>query len=171
MVMKNKTLIILFAIMAAALMLKFGLSLYVKFTKEKKEPINQQEKINTEQININYNFTFDNLNYEFLISKNQIVEQLSTGKIDNANDKYIVKQQAEELASLTFLPKDTEKYLDQTYNSYLEEVININGLNGSLFKNNGQIIAYLLRGEKYDYLWINNNYVNFEDIVKTFKNK
>ncbi len=168
--MKNKTIIFLFGIIALALIIKFGLSMYAKFNITRQNA-NTNEITKTPSIDSNYDFTFDDLNYEFKISSDQLVEKSSTGKIQNMNDKYSIIKDGEESMSLTFLPKDTERFLDQTYSSYLEEQTTINGINGSVFKNNGQNIAYLLKDEKYDYLWINNDFVNFDDIVMTFKKK
>ncbi len=168
--MKNKTLIILFGIIAIALIAKLGLYLYTKIG-IKNEEQKPQVVENIVTIDSNYAFTFDNADYEFFTSSDQLVEKFSTGKINRLDDKYLIMRDGKELMSLTFLPKETEKFLDQSYASYLEESITINDLSGSVYKNNGQNIAYLLRGEKYDYLWINNDYNNFDDIVKTFKKK
>lgn len=168
--MKNKTLIILLGVVVVALIAKFGLYLYTKISVKNEE---QKPKIleNIVAIDSNYTFTFDDADYEFFTSNDQLVEKSSTGKINGLDDKYLIMRDGKELMSLTFLPKETEKFLDQSYASYLEESITINDLSGSMYKNNGQNIAYLLRGEKYDYLWINNDYNNFDDIVKTFKKK
>ncbi|HNZ86250.1 MAG TPA: hypothetical protein PLD95_00985 [bacterium] len=166
--MKNKTLIILFAIIVLALIAKFGLRLYSKIS-VKNEEQKPQITENTIEMDSIYNFSFDNVNYEFLTLSDQVIEKSSTGKIGELEDKYVIKKDDKELMSLTFLPKETEKFLDQSYASYLEESLTINDLSGSVYKDNGKSIAYLLRGEKYNYLWINNDYDNFDNIVKTFK--
>ncbi|MDD4290360.1 MAG: hypothetical protein PHH83_03765 [Patescibacteria group bacterium] len=168
--MKNKTLIILFAIIALAFITKFGLNLYIKINTNpgvKKQKITE----NIVKIDTNYNFSFENTDYEFMISKDQVVEKTSTGKMKGLEDKYIIKEKNKELMSLTFLPKETEKFLNQSYISYLEEGTTINNLNGATYKNNGKGIAYLLKDDKYNYLWENKDYVNFDEVVKTFKKK
>ncbi|HNV96763.1 MAG TPA: hypothetical protein PKL13_00390 [bacterium] len=168
--MKNKTLIILFVIIVLAFIAKLGLNLYTKIsTNPKTEDQKNTENIAT--IDTNYNFSFENADYEFMISQNQKVEKSSTGKINGLEDKYVIKENDKELMSLTFLPKETEKFLDQSYISYLEEGTTINNLSGAVYKNNGKSIAYLLKDDKYDYLWENGDYVNFDEVVKTFKKK
>lgn len=168
--MKNKTLIILFAIIILAFIAKFGLYLYTNIDNSSKKE-NQKTMGSLVKIDTNYNFSFDDANYEFMTTQNQKVEKSSTGKIDDLEDKYSIIENGKELMSLTFLPKDTEKYLDQSYISYLEENTTINDLNGSIYKNNGKSIAYLLSGDKYNYLWENKDYDNFDEIAKTFKKK